>query len=520
MTTRLRPANSRPMSEPNQPASPAPLDQELLRRFKASREEAAFRELVRRHGPLVLAVCRRNTFSEEDAEDAFQAAFLVLAESARKVRRERSLSAWLYGVALRTSSRVRRAHRRDARRLEEEVVQYDDPLDELLARHEGMIADEELAALPEKLRAPLVLRYLAGKSNHETAEELGISVAALEGRLKRGKAQLRTRLLRRGVTLAAVIAVLKATRVHACELPEPLTTAAAALACGGQQAASTNTFTHTIARQELATMNAILAPKLIASGLISGLVLFAVGSHLALSQNAGQSRQTLALKHAVDKAVSEADAAVAIEPPRLAIASSPEAATVGVKPEIIFHVQDVDAKPRTELERNAESRLGDAFEHDVAFIDAPLAEVVEYLQTEADVSVILDSIHLDEIGVAEDTPVTVNLPEGLRLESVLEFLLDPLELEAIVKDEVIYITTRERAAEILDTRVYATNLLRSDPEALAQMLTKSVRPDSWTTSGGAASIGVTPSGALIIRQTFAGHREVAGVLKQMATTES
>src|SRR5690606_22074649 len=116
------------------------------------------------------------------------ATFLVLARSATKIRHRPALGAWLYGVATRVCLRMRRdAARRSAQELLDTTGETMDPLDELLARHDEMAVDEELRRLPKSLRDPIVLRYFGNQTNTEVARQLGLSIAALEGRLKRGK---------------------------------------------------------------------------------------------------------------------------------------------------------------------------------------------------------------------------------------------------------------------------------------------------------------------------------------------
>ncbi len=170
-------------------------DRQLLEKFVHHREEAAFAALVRRHGPMVLGVCRRMLRHSHDAEDAFQATFLVLAEKAQHLRRPERLANWLYGVAYRTAlhARQRAAHRS---RLEREAAAMSAPISdpEFESQELRRILDEELHRLPEKYRAPLVLCYLEGKTNEEAARLLGWPVGSMSYRLARGRDLLRQRL--------------------------------------------------------------------------------------------------------------------------------------------------------------------------------------------------------------------------------------------------------------------------------------------------------------------------------------
>jgi RNA polymerase sigma factor (sigma-70 family) len=177
----------------------------LLRRF-AGGDEAAFAELVRRHGRLVWSVCRHLTGSDAEADDAFQATFLVLLRGAGKVRDAGRLSAWLHGVAYRVCARARRAARRRATREQAAAVNErtgpavaDSAWDRALAA-----VHEELGTLPDTLRVPFVLCCLEGKGVTEAAEQLGWKLGTLSGRLTRAKDALLARLNARGLTLGAV----------------------------------------------------------------------------------------------------------------------------------------------------------------------------------------------------------------------------------------------------------------------------------------------------------------------------
>lgn len=180
-------------------------DAQLLGRFIGGREgsaEPAFRELLDRHGPMVRAVCRQVLGRAADADDAFQATFLVLVRRARSIRVGDSLAPWLYAVAVRTARRARFAASRqrtiDAETLAETVEESADAALDLDVRP---MLHEELARLPEKYREPIVLCHLEGKSHEEAARLLAWPVGTVSGRLSRGRQLLKARLERRGVAV-------------------------------------------------------------------------------------------------------------------------------------------------------------------------------------------------------------------------------------------------------------------------------------------------------------------------------
>jgi RNA polymerase sigma factor (sigma-70 family) len=183
-------------------------DCELLRAFAFDRDESAFTALVQRHGPLVLGVCRRLLGQEQDAEDAFQATFLVLARKAASLPGE-TVGGWLHGVAWNMAQRVRRATaRQHARETQASMREMQGPVGEASLRELQALLDAEVARLPEKLRGPFVLCCLEGRSKAEAARELGWKEGTVSSRLAQARERLRARLVRRGVTLTAALTAL------------------------------------------------------------------------------------------------------------------------------------------------------------------------------------------------------------------------------------------------------------------------------------------------------------------------
>jgi RNA polymerase sigma factor (sigma-70 family) len=211
-------------------------DAQLLERFVARRDEPAFAALVARHGPMVYGVCRRLLRDAGEAEDAFQAAFLVLARKAASVRRRPLLAAWLYGVASRVAARLRgQGLRRRARERPDAdlaaVAAADAPAETDLAP----VVHEEVRRLPEKYRDPVVLCYLEGKTNEEAAAALHWPVGSVKGRLARARDLLRSRLARRGLAPSAGLSASLAMRPApvSAALAHATVTAAARFAAGG-----------------------------------------------------------------------------------------------------------------------------------------------------------------------------------------------------------------------------------------------------------------------------------------------
>jgi RNA polymerase sigma factor (sigma-70 family) len=175
-------------------------DRQLLDRFLAGESaEAAFEALVDRHGPMVRSVCRSVLRDAHEADDAFQAVFLVLASRARAIRRRDAVGSWLYGVACRVAARARAdaGHRRQLERSVAERASHRAPMSRQPSEPMPEVLDE-VEGLPERYRAPIVLCYLEGQSHEQAARTLGCPLRTLQTRLERGKARLRSRLVRRG----------------------------------------------------------------------------------------------------------------------------------------------------------------------------------------------------------------------------------------------------------------------------------------------------------------------------------
>jgi RNA polymerase sigma factor (sigma-70 family) len=184
-------------------------DGALLRAFLGNNDQPAFEALVRRHGPMVLRVCRRTLGNAHDAEDALQATFLVLARRGTSIRKKESLASWLHGVAYRMATDARKAAAR--RHKHESRARPAPPPDPALSaawQELQVLLDEEIGRLPESLREPFVSCCLENKSCAEAAQQLGIEEGAVRKRLSRARKRLQERLTGRGVSLTAVLAAV------------------------------------------------------------------------------------------------------------------------------------------------------------------------------------------------------------------------------------------------------------------------------------------------------------------------
>ncbi len=272
-------------------------DGQLLGCFVADRDEAAFAALVRRHGPMVLGVCRRVLRHEADAEDAFQATFLVLARKAAAIARRELLGNWLYGVAHRTALDARAAA--DRRRARERQV---DPMPEPEARNgtdagPGLrpLLDEELSRLPDKYRVPVVLCDLEGRTRRDVARQLGIPVGTLSGRLTTSRRMLARRLARRGLALsgAALPAALSPSAASA-RVPPPLLAAtveaATAQVAAGVVSARVAALAEGVLKAMLVKKLTIVTAVFLAAGLLVGAALLAYQPRAAEPDDAARKK--------------------------------------------------------------------------------------------------------------------------------------------------------------------------------------------------------------------------------------
>jgi RNA polymerase sigma factor (sigma-70 family) len=277
-----------------------PSDGELLSCFIERREESAFAALLRRHGPMVLGVCRRVLRDVHDAEDAFQATFLVLVRKAASVRPREAVGNWLYGVAYRTALEARA---KIARRHAREKPMDDLPQAEAKPQagwHELLpLLDQELHRLPDKYRLAVVLCDVQGRSRKDVARQLAIPEGTLSSRLATARKRLAVRLSRLGFALSgASLAVLLAENAAPASVPAPLflsTTQAALLVAAGHTAAAgvVSTLTEGVLKTmflaKLKTVSVVLS-GVVVLGLGTGGLLYQTRAGAADSPQPGQPR--------------------------------------------------------------------------------------------------------------------------------------------------------------------------------------------------------------------------------------
>lgn len=298
------------------------LDAELLSRYVLHKDATAFEALLRRHGPMVLGVCRRVLRDEHDTEDAFQATFLILIRKANKIRNPAKLGNWLYGVAFHTAVRARAA--RVLRRAKEAQVLPCEPRAEPPWSHVLPLLDQELERLPQKYRLAVVLCDLQGRTRKEVARELGCPEGTVASRLARARGMLARRLARFGVAVGSgALGSLLSGYTDAGCLPPAWMTGLLRASCQGsvRTAASAGLVASRAVTLAEGVMGNMLLKTLVNAGavlLMTGLAVTSMGLVLAPSFASGTSENKQTVTQARLRADANADSAIEEKPTNLA----------------------------------------------------------------------------------------------------------------------------------------------------------------------------------------------------------
>ncbi|MBY0522918.1 MAG: sigma-70 family RNA polymerase sigma factor [Gemmataceae bacterium] len=417
----------RQMIEPR--AAVEQTDGQLLHRFVHHHEQAAFTTLVERHGPMVLGVCRRVLSDPHDADDAFQATFLVLVRKAGSLKQWGSLGNWLYTVARHLAVRTQ-AQGAKRRARESEVVEVPAPADRDPAWQElRPVLDSELDRLPARYRTPVVLCYLEGKTNEEAAQELGCPVGTVKCRLSRARDMLRDRLARRGVTLGAALLAPKLAEQASATVPSALlqiTTEAATLVAAGNALAAGSVSVRAAVLAEGAMKTMFLTKLKTVAALLVVLGLVGTGAGALLSHAPGGQQRP----------GSAAELPFVAAAPAGAAADSAPAAKDN-------RANDVKTQRRLVNKRLAQTIDFPGFE-----ANTPLKDALEFLSQKFDVTITIDSDAFAEIGVQKAEEQSVQLPKmkNARLSVLLRRLLSQIRGDRyqgtyVVRPEGVEVTT-------------------------------------------------------------------------------
>ncbi len=556
-------------------------DAELLRDFIASKPgevaaQIALTRIVERHGSMVYQVAVRLVNDRHLADDVFQATFLVLAQSARKIQRSTSLASWLHGTARNIGRRAlaRKFAERSGTETGVEMVTAveDDPFYEMMRSHERQSLDEELQQLPEIHRAPLVLFYLEERSHQEISQLLGITVSAVESRLKRAKQELRVKLVRRGITLSVALAAVGwGASVASAAPPAALVTSTVTLAASGAAVGTSLTAGGSVALQlagkELAAMSAASKATALFVGAagtltVGGAVLFGalaggvpgsgdspgsgtpsgvIGTETGLG-GFEEEPQTFLLAQAEEAKVpggedaseKDNDKAPAPEEKDDAPGQADDEAKV---PEVAEKDDDAAATAEA-MEKTAEEYLSrgqakhghhgpavaafrqlsakdlkvyEALDQEITleFPDNTLSEIMSFVGETSGVSVRLDEQALTDAGL--DAEARLKFVGTHSLDDTLSMLLENIngtELDTYVERGVLHITTADKMTNLTRLRFYDLNTEGEDGNGI-ENFAQAVEQFALTIDGGEMQVRVISLGdSLAIQAPLSDHKQI------------
>jgi RNA polymerase sigma factor (sigma-70 family) len=414
-------------------------DEQLLARFVDSEGdtgELAFGELVARHGPMVLRVCRMILRDAHDAEDAFQATFLVLARQSRSIRERGSVASWLHGVARRTALSARSAAAR-RRAHERRAAEMPMPSTDDTGWNEfGDVLHQEIEQLPEKYRKAIVLCELEGLTEGQAAQRLEWPVGTVRTRLRRGRERLRGRLLRRGVAPTAVLLGAVASS-EAASISVPAVLARSTIEAVVQPA-TTKTVPAAVSALTAEVCRAMFLTKLT----ISLVALLVVGTASLMAV------QTLTFTRSKPKPIGSATRTISARvpaEPAVPIASSPP--NLQVSP------------PTVEILAKLQEPLDMVFPR-----ETPLDDVLKYITratrygdrpSDPGIPIYVDPFGLQEAKKSLKSTVTINVT-GVPLKGTLPRVLAQLGLAYLVGDGVLLISSSSRIDAELTRKIVLT----------------------------------------------------------------
>ena len=475
------------MSELNAPSVEYSLlnDRDLLRRFVQDADELAFAEIVRRHQGLVIGVCRRVIGNAADIDDAFQATFITLARRPRQIRRESSLSSWLYTVAWRTSIRLVRQRRKHPVEplTTDPLDDQTDPLEQISSAQHCLVLDEELNILPSKYREVLVMTYFAGQGSQQIADQLNVSKGTIDGRIRQARNMLRVRLARRGVAISilAVAAGLSSgsKAVAASSLLESTIQLGAQTLSGSLPGTTDLSHLESFIRQETTMLSSKL---LLSTALCVTAVVGLAGMNGYVSGEGGDPSARVVAP--IDTAVTTTAEAAGAESVLLPVSGNmidPVAfEKVSISPAGGATTESDGGprfKPYAADARPVERWMHDILEEPVPLLDfpgdTPLELVLETISThytkmhgatdDGDFALKIwvdkPELELEGFSSLEDITVSDVNFEGMTLQNALDLIFEQTvepELTYEIRNEVLYITTLAKAEsdEGLVTRVY------------------------------------------------------------------
>jgi RNA polymerase sigma factor (sigma-70 family) len=437
---------------------------QLLERYLDQRDEVAFEALVVRHGPMVLGVCRRMLGDSADADDAFQATFLVLVRRARQLGPRDAIGPWLYGVAARVALRARSQAARH-RRHEPIAIEFPviAPLDPRVDAEMLEVLDQELSRLPSKYRDPLVLCYLEGRTHEEAARDLNWPVGTVKGRLARARNLMRSRLTRRGLapTAGALASCLAPPSTSVLESPLIGRTVNSSLKLAAGQSVN-QVVSVSITSLVEGVLSAMILSKLkwaALAALVTGVAFTsaAVMARQEVKKSDTISADAAAIKPYIDDTPRKVAGVDPLQSPAAVEEARPRTRPVrsdGTPPEgagAIGGEEEGRAKdPRSlKILEKLEEPISMSFATETA-----LDDVLKYIKQAtttpkySGIPIYVDPLGLQEAERSLNSTVTMDL-EGIPLRRTLQLMLTQLGLAYFVEDGILVVTAEDSANQPL-----------------------------------------------------------------------
>lgn len=503
-------------------------DDELICIFIRSNSNVALETLIRRHGPVVARMLGRLLSHPQDREDAFQATFLIFVKSIHRIRKKNSVCSFLMGVAFRTGKRLRSQRIANSRKIEAESnldllphPSDDRPFELLAQRLQCEALDEELESLPENVRAPIIEHYYAGLTVPQIAESMQLTVAAVEGRIKRGKRLLRSRLAMRGVSMTAVLsaatqfpnavsaATIESWSQNLLSLPRSETNPIEAHPVSGT-ASTIHSSVLNLIQGEIQMQLTTRSSWLLWTGAICALSAVGLGM-LPWQSDGGTVGESMLIAASEGQSIPEEILLQATPNAKVAptISSQPGAQPNGQPPVQLQPTKAPAEKPAPpviwqrpenaapwlkspEDLRNDQIRAKLKDQIKVDFNGVGLSAVISRFATALDMPIIIDERALEEELISLDEQITLSLSKEISFRSALKLVLEPLNLTWVIEDEVMRITsTRWNSANVL--RTYDLSQILPDNSTVLELVTiieRTVAPGSWDAAEGTSTIAV------------------------------
>lgn len=557
-------------------------DEELCDIVVQTGSRDAMEAIVRRYSPLVCKIVARWLRNSLDRDEAFQATFIILLQSIPRIRKRASLSSFVFGVAFRTSKRIRQTRLQES--LRREVVELVDvaadwsdralgPLEVLANRLQLEELDEELRLLPESLRSPIIEHYYAGRSVPQIADSMRLSVSAVEGRIKRGKQQLRNRLALKGVSVSAALSAVAMipTEVMASDVnhlvhllfkwnptdsTEPISTdglinssslqrliqgemamkwsllqsgmvwsgAVAAITLIGLAAIPFSLSAQgTAARVTIASSEPTAQPEAIALPVSSGPVAGNVAQDSndpfgGPSASAGkvQNAKASAVPESSDDPFANGDSGQSTtRVPNQKPPAPPKPTQWQVQGPVPSWLDSELDQEELKVANEIRSKLGKT-RMDVDFNGVPLSAALTRISESMGIDIYVNERSLEDNGIATDEPITMQFRNPLPVRETLAIMLNRLDLSYSIRNGLIVITHRDNEKNTL--RTYDLSYILPDNSTVHELMSvvrSSVQPDEWDSNGGTSTLGVFGS-MLVVKANEETHQDLERLLRELA----